>query len=125
MATARRPSKSRRNPGWKARDHFSAMSRMGRRVSSFGTNETGVQFGGSTADKGCGYFSSRAGSLSDRLLDPINFENLHNSGNSEGFFSSFDFQATARDALTLNLALGRSGTTLFNLRRAASGLEAS
>ncbi|MBO0723485.1 MAG: carboxypeptidase regulatory-like domain-containing protein, partial [Blastocatellia bacterium] len=84
-------------------------------LSSFNTNEAAVKFGGSTPNKRFGYFTSLAGSVSDRFLDPINFDNLHNNGNSQSFFSRFDFQAAARDTLTLNLALGRTDHEVPNL----------
>lgn len=84
-------------------------------LSSFGTNEAGMQFGGATANKRFGYFTSFAGSVSDRFLDPINFDNLHNRGNSERLFSRLDFQATPRDTVTLNFALGRTDHEVPNL----------
>ncbi len=83
--------------------------------SSFATHEAGAQFGGSTADKKFGYFTSFAGSVSDRFLDPINFDNFHNEGDTQRFFSRFDFQASPNDTLTLNLGAGRTDHEVPNL----------
>lgn len=83
--------------------------------SRFATNETGIQFGGSTSNKKFGYFATLAGSSSSRFLDPINFENLHNRGNTQRLFSRFDFQLTQNDKLTVNLQSGRSDYEVPNL----------
>jgi Carboxypeptidase regulatory-like domain/TonB-dependent Receptor Plug Domain len=84
-------------------------------VSSFNTNETGIQFAGSTANKKFGYFVNVAGSVSDRFLDPINFENLHNSGNSERYFSRFDYHPSTNDSLSIDLWAGRTDHEVPNL----------
>ncbi len=83
--------------------------------SRFATNEAGIQFGGSTTNKRFGYFASIAGSSSNRFLDPINFENLHNRGNTERAFGRFDFQLNANDRLSLNVQSGRSDHEVPNL----------
>jgi len=83
--------------------------------SSFATHEAGVQFGGSTQGKRFGYFTSVAGSVSNRFLDPINFDNFHNRGNTQRFFTRLDFQPSPNDTLTLNLTLGRSDHMVPNL----------
>jgi hypothetical protein len=83
--------------------------------SSFASHETGVQFGGSTQSKRFGYFTSVAGSVSNRFLDPINFDNFHNRGNTARMFSRLDFQPTTNNMLTLNFSLGRSDRMVPNL----------
>jgi hypothetical protein len=93
--------------------HF--FSNLSYGFSSFATHETGVQFGGSTVSKRFGYFASLAGSVSNRFLDPINFENFHNRGNTQRFFSRLDFQASQNDTLMLNLSAGRSDRMVPNL----------
>jgi hypothetical protein len=83
--------------------------------SRFDTHEAGAQFGGSTQDKRFGYFTSVAGSVSNRFLDPINFDNFHNRGNTQRVFNRFDFHASPKDTLTLNLSAGRSDREVPNL----------
>lgn len=83
--------------------------------SRFATNEAGIQFGGSTDSKKFGYFVSIGGSSSNRLLDPINFENLHNHGNTQRLFGRFDFQLTPNDKITLNVQSGRTDHEVPNL----------
>ena len=53
---------------------------------------------------------------SNRYLDQVSFDNLHNGGNSERAFTRLDYQATDRDTLRLNLLAGRSSFQLANLR---------
>lgn len=83
--------------------------------SRFATHEAGIQFGGASANKKFGYFGSFAGSVSNRFLDPINFENFHNRGNTERFFTRLDFQPTSNDKFTINFASGRTDHEVPNL----------
>lgn len=83
--------------------------------SRFATHEAGVQFGGSTKNKRFGYFISFAGSVSNRFLDPVNFENFHNKGNTERLFSRFDYQLSPSDKLTFNIQSGRTDHEVPNL----------
>ncbi len=83
--------------------------------SRFATNEAGIQFGGSADNKKIGYFVSIGGSSSNRFLDAINFENLHNRGNTQRLFGRFDFQFNPNDKLTLNIQSGRTDHEVPNL----------
>jgi hypothetical protein len=60
-------------------------------AASFGTFEEGasVMAGSQT----WGVFASVTGSWSDRFLDPVNPDNLHNAGNTERAFLRLDFAA--------------------------------
>jgi hypothetical protein len=53
---------------------------------------------------------------SNRFLDQVSLDNLHNGGNSERAFTRVDYHAGARDILRLNLLAGRSSFELANLR---------
>lgn len=60
-------------------------------VSKFSTGEAGVSVGGGSQI--FGYFGSVNGSKSDRFLDPVNFDNLHNHGNTFRGFLRLDGQS--------------------------------
>lgn len=53
---------------------------------------------------------------SNRYLDQVSLDNLHNGGNSERAFMRLDYQAGARDTLRMNVIAGRSSFQLANLR---------
>jgi hypothetical protein len=63
-----------------------------------------------------GYTVSAHAMKSNRYLDQVSLDNLHNGGNSERGFARLDYQATDRDSLRLNLLSGRSSFQLANLR---------
>ncbi|HET8548354.1 MAG TPA: TonB-dependent receptor, partial [Bryobacteraceae bacterium] len=63
-----------------------------------------------------GYFASINTLKSNRYLDQVSTDNLHNGGNSQRAFSRFDWQLGGTDQLRLNLLAGRSGFELANLR---------
>jgi hypothetical protein len=63
-----------------------------------------------------GYFVSANTLKSNRYLDQVSIDNLHNGGNSERAFSRLDWQVGAADQLRANLLAGRSGFELTNLR---------
>jgi hypothetical protein len=63
-----------------------------------------------------GYFASFNALKSNRYLDQVSLDNLHNGGNSERSFFRADYQAGARDQFRLNLITGRSSFELANLR---------
>ncbi|HLJ72964.1 MAG TPA: TonB-dependent receptor, partial [Thermoanaerobaculia bacterium] len=57
-------------------------------ASSFSTIEAGASVG--AGSQTFGYFGSIDASKSDRFLDPVNFDNLHNTGNTERGFLRLD-----------------------------------
>jgi hypothetical protein len=63
-----------------------------------------------------GYFASFQGLKSNRFLDQVSLDNLHNGGNSQRTFVRLDYAASARDQLRINLMAGRSSFELANLR---------
>ncbi len=52
----------------------------------------------------------------DRYLDSVSLDNLHNHGRSARGFARLDYSATARDILRLNFLMGSSPFELANLR---------
>ncbi|HBY62404.1 MAG TPA: hypothetical protein DEH78_21485 [Solibacterales bacterium] len=62
-----------------------------------------------------GYFASLNTLKSNRFLDQVSLDNLHNGGNSQRAFVRLDYNATARDALRMNVMSGRSSFQLANL----------
>jgi hypothetical protein len=63
-----------------------------------------------------GYFASVNTIRSNRYLDQVSLDNLHNGGNSERGFARLDYHAGPKDQLRLNLLSGRSSFQLANLR---------
>lgn len=63
-----------------------------------------------------GYFVSINALKSNRYLDQVSIDNLHNGGNSERTFARFDYLPSAIDQLRFNVMLGRSSFQLANLR---------
>lgn len=82
-------------------------------AARFATLETGASVRGGT--ERFGYFLTAAASRSDRFLDPVNFENLHNAGSTGRLFSRFDWILGASDTLRCSLGGGRSGHQVANL----------
>ncbi|HWQ53507.1 MAG TPA: TonB-dependent receptor [Bryobacteraceae bacterium] len=75
---------------------------------------TVVQAGG---QKGrLGWFASATAQKSNRFLDQVSRDNLHNGGNAERGFARFDYQFGTADFLRVNLMAGRSSFQLANLR---------
>jgi hypothetical protein len=73
----------------------------------FHTYDAGVSVGGGTNT--FGYYGDVDASKSDRFLDPVNFDNLNNHGDSERAFLRFDRAAPdGSDALRLEGLLGRT-----------------
>jgi outer membrane receptor for Fe3+-dicitrate len=83
-------------------------------AAQFGTLNQLAQFTGGN-DK-FGYFASFSAMKSNRFLDSVSLDNLHNGGNAERLFSRLDYRASARDILRFNLMAGRSSFELANLR---------
>lgn len=82
-------------------------------VSRFRTAEAGFNArGGKDAS---GWFVSGAASESDRFLDPVNFENLHNHGKTSRLFSRFDWILGSQDTLRFSMSGGRTDREVVNL----------
>jgi hypothetical protein len=82
-------------------------------AAGFGTLGNITQFAGGT-DR-FGYFASFFALESNRYLDQVSLDNLHNGGNSERAFGRLDFHRGPHDVLRLNLMAGRSSFQLANL----------
>ena len=82
-------------------------------ASRFHTEELG--FGARGGQDRFGYFVSGAASRSDRFLDPVNFENLHNHGETGRLFSRFDWIPTDQDTLRFSISGGRTNRDVVNL----------
>jgi hypothetical protein len=53
---------------------------------------------------------------SNRYLDSVSLDNLHNGGNSQRGFLRLDYQASDRDVFRVNFLMGRAPLQLANLR---------
>ncbi len=82
-------------------------------VARFRTAEAGFNARGGTDS--FGWFVSGAASESDRFLDPVNFENLHNHGRTGRLFSRFDWILGSQDTLRFSLSGGRTERQVANL----------
>jgi hypothetical protein len=82
-------------------------------VSRFRTAEVGFHARGGSAD--FGWVAGGAASESDRFLDPVNFENLHNRGRTGRAFSRFDWILGSRDTLRVSVSGGRTEREVANL----------
>jgi hypothetical protein len=82
-------------------------------LSRFTTRELGFSARGGSA--AFGYFVSGAASESDRFLDPVNFENLHNHGTTGRIFSRFDWLLGPSDVLRLSASGGTTDRDVVNL----------
>ena len=97
--------------GLGAPDGFEGEASFG--ASRFRTAEAGFNArGGKDA---FGWFVSGAASESDRFLDPVNFENLHNHGKTGRIFSRFDWILGGQDTLRFSLSGGRTDREVANL----------
>ncbi|MFN7919221.1 MAG: TonB-dependent receptor [Bryobacteraceae bacterium] len=71
-----------------------------------------------------GYSASANLFKSNRYLDAVSRDNLHNGGNSERGFVRLDWQASSRDSLRWTLLAGNANFELANLRsQHASGMD--
>jgi len=83
-------------------------------LAGAGTRQAAVQFGGGR-DR-AGYFASFTTMRTDRFLDPISRDNLHNAGAFGRGFARVDVVLSNRDVLRLNGMGGHSGFEVANLR---------
>lgn len=90
---------------------FTGSTQVG--AAGFDTLTQTTQFSGGT-DR-FGYYASFHAMKSNRFLDQVSLDNLHNGGNFQRAFSRFDYQRT-NDTFRLNLMAGRSSFQLANLR---------
>ncbi len=82
-------------------------------MARFRTAELGANARG--GGEAFGWFVSAAASESDRFLDPVNFENLHNQGRTGRLFSRFDWILGSQDTLRFSLSGGRTDREVANL----------
>jgi outer membrane cobalamin receptor len=83
-------------------------------AAGFNTWNGAAQIGG---DRGrLGYFGSVTAMRTDRFLDQVSRDNLHNAGRFARGFGRVDFQATGRDMLRFHGMGGRSQFEVANLR---------
>ena len=75
--------------------------------SKFATIEAGASVAGGSQT--FGYFGSINGSKSDRFLDPVNFDNLHNHGDTYRGFLRLDTQSPdSRNSFRISALLGET-----------------
>ncbi len=73
----------------------------------FGTYEGGLSASGGSQTMGL--FVSLNGSQSDRFLDPVNPDNLHNTGNTERGFLRFDYASPSfKDTVRITALIGHT-----------------
>ena len=82
-------------------------------VARFRTAEAGFNARGGQA--AFGWFVSGAASASDRFLDPVSFQNLHNQGRTGRLFSRFDWLLGSADTLRFSVSGGRTERQVANL----------
>jgi len=82
-------------------------------AARFQTYETGLEARGCT-DR-FGYFVTAAGSSSDRFLDPVNFQNDHNHGETGRLYTRFDWMLSDMDTVRLSLGGGATARDVVNL----------
>lgn len=91
-------------------------------LSRFGTAELGLSLRGG-GDR-FGWFLTGAASRSDRFADPVNFENLHNHGETGRLFGRFDWVLGDSDTVRLTTSGGRTRREVPNLlSQQAQGMD--
>lgn len=83
-------------------------------LGGFGTRHGSAQLGGER-DR-FGYFGSATAMRTDRFLDQVSLDNLHNSGHFARGFGRADIRLTDRDTLRAHTMGGASSFELANLR---------
>jgi Carboxypeptidase regulatory-like domain len=81
-------------------------------ASRFSTYEGGASVGYGTDS--FGIFASVTGSESDRYLDPVNFDNLHNQGDTARGFVRLDWVPDPSDSLRFSVLAGRTNRDVPN-----------
>ncbi len=81
-------------------------------ASRFATGEGGASVGYGTDS--FGLFASVTGSTSDRYLDPVNFDNLHNEGDTARGFVRLDWVPDASDSFRFSVLAGRTNRDVPN-----------
>jgi hypothetical protein len=91
-------------------------------AGAFDTLQSVVQAGGESGR--FAYFASLFAVKSNRYLDQVSFDNLHNGGDSSRAFLRLDYQLGPKDRFGLNVMAGRSSFQLANLRsQHAAGMD--
>jgi hypothetical protein len=75
-------------------------------ASAFSTYDAGVSF--QNGNDKYGVFASLSGSKSDRFLDPVNFDNLSNHGDTARGFLRLDWVADPNDTFRFTALLGQT-----------------
>lgn len=83
-------------------------------IGGFGTRQAGAQLGGEQGR--VGYFGSVTAMHTERFLDQVSLDNVHNSGHFVRGFGRADIRISDRDALRIHAMGGRSAFELANLR---------
>ena len=81
-------------------------------ASGYSTEEAGASVGYGT--ESFGLFASINGSQSDRFVDPVNFDNLHNEGNTGRGFLRLDWVPNPSTAFHLSMLAGRTDRDVPN-----------
>jgi hypothetical protein len=82
--------------------------------AGFDTWHGAAELGG--GNRRAGYFGSLTAMRTDRFLDQVSLDNLHNTGRFVRGFLRYDFHATDRDMFRLQAMGGRSHFDIANLR---------
>lgn len=83
-------------------------------LGGFGTSQMSTQGGGEYGR--VGYFGSVTAMRTNRFLDQVSLDNLHNAGHFARGFGRSDIKFTERDTLRVHVMGGRSAFELANLR---------
>jgi hypothetical protein len=83
-------------------------------AGGFGTVQGSVQFGGERGP--LGYFGSFTTMRTERFLDQVSLDNLHNTGHFSRAFGRLDVRLSDRSRLRANVMAGGSRFELANLR---------
>ena len=83
-------------------------------LAGFRTWHGAAQLGGGGPRSG--YFGSITGMRTDRFLDQVSLDNLHNAGGFARAFFRYDFHASDRDMLRVQAMGGQSRFEIANLR---------